>query len=384
MKLIRLLLALVIAAWTLASAGLAAGATREEEQTWTKLYEGGLAAWRKPDLDAAAQQLVGALKIAERFGPKDVRLADNLSAYGSLLMDVKQPAAAEPFLRRAATVREAIRGNAHRETAWAWLAHAEVLTDLDKFTEAEALIERAKRNLEKAFGLYHPTVGSCLAAQAKTKAKQKQFAEAEELYKNALRFLSKTTTTRRELGEGYTLWEGKMGSMVIARTQLDLADLYVAAERYPEAVGAYREAINLVESKQGKAGVALPRVLIALAKAQMRQKDYAAAAGTIERARQLAAKVFGPRHPATYATQFTKVDLLVAQEQWREAEVEGVLTMASAAAALHVMSPAWIPMLETMLIIDEKLGNTDNLKLGRSRIAEIKQFESKRNNLLRE
>lgn len=352
--------------------------TRDEVKSWTRQYESGIAAAKQLRLDEAFQQFMGALNIAERFGPKDIRLADNLRACGILLADVNQPAAAEPLLRRAAAVREAVRGGSHRETAWAWLDHAEVLTDLDKLPEAEALTQRARLNLEKAFGPYHPTVGSCLAAQAKIKAKLGQFTEAEALYQNALRFLSRTSSTIREGIGGYRFLEGRMNSMVIARTQRDLAHLYVAAGRYPDAVAAFREVVKQVESKQGKKGAALPGVLVDLAKAQMKQKDYAAAGATIERAVLLAGNIFGPEHPAAVITRFAKVNLLMAQEKWNEAEVEGVVTMAGAASGLDAMSEDWIPLVEAMAIINEKQGNLDNVKLHRARIAEIKQFHSKR------
>ncbi len=369
---------LLFACWMFSNTCLATGPTREEVKAWTKQYEAGEAAWKKLNPDEAFQQFMGALKIAEGFGPKDVRLADNLAACGKLLAIFEQPAAAEPLLRRAATVREAVRGDSHRETAWAWLDHAEVLTDLDKLTEAEALVERARRNLERAFGPYHPTVGSCLAAQAKIKAKQKQFTEAEEGYKNALRFLSRTGTTIREGRGGHLFQDMTMNKMVVARTQVQLAELYVATERYADAVAAFREAIKLVESKQGKQAPAIPGTLVELAKAQMKQKDYTAADTTIEQAIQLAATFYGSEHPTTIIARFAKVNLLIAQEKWNEAEVAGVVTMAGAASLLPAMSQEWIPMVETMAIISEKLGNADNVKLHRARIAEIKQFHSKR------
>lgn len=378
MKMFRRPLSLLLGWCLLTQAGLAAGPTRDEVKAWTSQYEAGLASAKKLNLVAAHQQLMGALKLAEKFGPKDIRLAENLSVCGKLLQRVGQPAAAEPILRRAATVWEAVRGDSHRETAWAWLEHAEVLTALDKFSEAEALIQRAKRNLEKAFGPYHTSIGTCLAAQGKIKARQKQFTEAEELYKNALRFLSRTSTTIRGSADGFVFHDVAMGKMVVAQAQAELAELYLSAERPADAVAAYREVVKLVEAKQGKQGPAIPGALVSLAKAQMKQKDYAGAAATIERALQLAANIYGSEHPATVITRFAKVNLLIAQEKWNEAEIEGVVTMSSAAAVLHGMSLEWIPLIESMVIINEKLGNPDNAKLHRERIADLKKFHAAR------
>lgn len=357
---------------------LAAGPTRDEVKAWTAQYEAGQAAAKQRNVGEAFLRFVAALKVADGFGPKDVRLADNLRVCGLLLQGVKQSAAAEPLLRRAATVREAARGDSHRETAWAWLEHAEVLTELDKLTEAEALALRAKRNLEKAFGPYHPSIGMCLSVHAKIKARQKHFTEAEALYKDALRFLSRTGTTIREGVGGYVFNDFTMNKLVVAETQVDLARLYTASERHADAVAAYREAIKLVEAKQGKQGPALPGIMLALASGQTKQKDYAAAGTTIEQALQLAAKIFGPEHPVTVISRSAKVNLLIAQEKWNDAEIEGVVTMASAASVLDAMSRDWIPLVEAMATINEKLGNADNVKLHRARIAEIKQFHDKR------
>lgn len=374
MKSSRKLFASLFAGWLFSLTCLAAGPTRDEVKAWTKLYEAGQAAAKKQNLEEAFRQFFGALKLAERFEPKDVRLADNLSVCGDLLMAVNQPAVAEPYLRRAAAAREAARGGAHRETAWAWMAHAAALTDLDKFSEAEALIERAQRNLEKAFGPYHATLGSCFAAQARIKARQKKFAEAEELYKNALRFLSRSSTSIRSSLDGPVFSEGKMSSLVVARTQIELAEMYVEASRHPDAVAAYREAIKLVESKQGKEGPSIPGILTDLSKVQMKQKDYAAAAATIERAVKLAEKIFGPDHRLTVITGFAKVNLLIAQEKWKEAEVQGIITTGTGTGVLHPMAEEWIPLLEAMILIDEKLGSADSAKARRERITGIKEF----------
>ncbi len=377
MKASRALFASLLASCLFSITCLAAGPTRDEVKLWTKLNEAGEAAAKKQDLPEAFKQFFGALKIAERFEEKDIRLAENLSMCGHLLMIVKNPAVAEPYLRRAATAREAARGAAHRETAWAWMEHAAALTDLDKFSEAEALIERARRNLEKAFGPYHTTLGSCFAAQARIKARQKQFAEAEELYKNALRFLSRSSTSIRSSLDGLVFSEGKMSSVTVARTQIELAELYVSAERLPDAVTAYREAVKQVESQQGKEGLAIPGVLVSLAKVQMKQQDYAAAETTIERAVKLAEKKLGTDHRVTIVTGFARVNLLIAQEKWKEAEAQGLLTTGNATGVLHPMSREWIPMLEAMMLVDEKMGNPDSAKARRERIAATKEFHRK-------
>ncbi|MBI5803011.1 MAG: tetratricopeptide repeat protein [Verrucomicrobia bacterium] len=375
MKTTRYVVALALTLWMFASAGFAAGPTRDEVKAWAKQYEGGLASLKKSEMIPAFQQLMGALKLAEPFGPKDIRLADTLSVCGWLLADVGQPAAAEPILRRAATAREAVRGTSHRETAWAWQKLAYVLTELEKFTEAEALLNRAQANLEKAFGLYDPSVGVCLAARAKIKAKQKQFVEAEELYKTALRYVSRSTRVFGEQFGSYYLITAKADSLSVTQVQGDLAELYVSEKRYADAVTALHEAVKYVELKQGKEGPGLPRTLVTLAKVQIKLKDYAAADVSIGRAVQINQKVYGPKHPETLLSDFAKLSLLMAQEKWSEALIHGVMTSTIAVSVVHNMSPLWIPVLENMAIINEKLDNPENAERHRARIAEIKQFK---------
>jgi tetratricopeptide (TPR) repeat protein len=356
----------------------AAGPSREEVKTWTRHYETGTAAAKKGELGEAFGHFAAALQIARDFGPKDVRLADNLTICGRLLLNAKAFGQAERLLREAAAMREAIRGNSHRETAWAWLEHADALIGLGKYAESETLIQQAKRNLEKAFGPYHSSLGLCLAAQARIKARQQQVAEAEELYKSAVRFLSRTDTIIRSGIDSTEFLNFQMNRMVVAHTHVELAELYTSAGRHADAVAAYREAVKLAESKQGRQSPAIPAILVQLAKAQIQQKDFAAAGATVERAVQVAGKVFGPEHPAIAIVQFTKVHLLMAQENWSEAEVEGIGAMANAGVKLPGGSKEWIPMLQAMTVIREKLGKAEEAKEHRARIEQINRFHNER------
>lgn len=364
--------------WLASSAVLAAGPTREEMKIWSWHQEEGGKAFGRLQKDVALQHFFAALPIAEKFGPKDVRLAQNLQACGLILADAGLPDLAEPLCARSATVRESARGASHRETAWAWLLHARVLVDLGKFTEAEALVQRARRNLEKAFGPYHPSLGECMAVEAASLAKQGRHAQAEVSFKEALQRLNRTSLTLRGPPGESSVIEVSMGPMRIASVEHALAHMYVEAGRFSDAAAVWRDVIKRVEQTAGKSHGSLVGVYAFLAKAQMRQKDFAAAGASIDHAVKLCTQLAGEEHATSLIARFCKVDWFVAQEKWKEAELEADDIMAFTVATIPANSEAWLPLLETMIKVDERRGKLDEVAKHRAQILEIQQLRKTR------
>jgi hypothetical protein len=136
--------------------------------------------------------------------------------------------------------------------------------------------------------------------------------------------------------------------------------------------------INRVEKKAGKSHAALAGVYVSMARAQMLHKDFAAAGVAIDRAVQLCTQLAGAEHARTLITRFSKVDWLVAQEKWKEAEQEADDIMADAVATIPANSRAWLPLLETMVKVDEQRGKRDEVTKHRAQIIEIKRAHNQR------
>lgn len=163
----------------------------EEETRWRVQTDAGGRAYRQGRFAEAEQFLAAAAREAERFGPQDRRLAQNLNNLARLYQDQGKFAEAEPLYQRTLAIAEKAQGPEHPDVAaslnnLAWLYH-----DRGKFAEIEPLYGRALAILEKALGPEHADVGQSLNNLAGLYSSQGKYADAEPLYRRALAILEK-------------------------------------------------------------------------------------------------------------------------------------------------------------------------------------------------
>jgi len=204
-------------------ATLVAPAASQDEAALKRHLEKAGAAGEAGQPEEVAKQLESALAEAEKFGPKDPRLARTLYVLGSFYDEQGEHAKAEPILRRAVSTHEAAFGPEHpsvavvlaalgRNLAYRWqprdadhilrralaliekagqqdgpeavgvlVSLAEADESLGWTAEAAGLLQRAVRIVERQAGAQHPALVPLLDRQAAVLRKMGRRPEAEEV-----------------------------------------------------------------------------------------------------------------------------------------------------------------------------------------------------------
>jgi tetratricopeptide (TPR) repeat protein len=148
-----------------------------------------------PDAIAAAKEYVALVEARRGSGHLD--LAFGLEMLAELYEVSQNPQDAEPYVRRALTIREVEQGANHLETARTINNLAAVLEKRGEYTEAEALARRALTIRETGLGGHHQRVAESLNNLAVILFRQDRLREAEAL---SLRAVSLLETDRKPLG----------------------------------------------------------------------------------------------------------------------------------------------------------------------------------------
>jgi TonB family protein len=176
------------------------------------------------------EQLLAAVKAAEKLGALDERFADVLDTLASLYLERQKYAEAEPLLQRALAIREERLGPEHPRVAQSlgvlgWVRHRQ-----DKDALAEPLVKRALAIRETTYSPEHPAVVVSVDHLAAIYFAQHKYAEAEPLIKRALR-----------------AWRNRLGSQhpYVADSLHRLGALYQAESKNGEAEPLLKQAVEI-------------------------------------------------------------------------------------------------------------------------------------------
>src|SRR5262249_24711665 len=103
----------------------------------------------------AEKTSLAALAEAERFGPLDLRLAQNLNAVARVYFDQGRYLEAGPLFERALSIQEKALGHQHALVALTLNSLAELRSAQGSYSEAESLFRRALSIKKKTSGLEH-------------------------------------------------------------------------------------------------------------------------------------------------------------------------------------------------------------------------------------
>jgi tetratricopeptide (TPR) repeat protein len=248
-------------------------AAAPEASDWMALKRQGDTAFSSNNYGAAERSFQQALTAAEKFGPKDLRLADTLHALAALYATRGQFSRAEPLYERELRVREKALGAEHPEVIAAvgkltqfYLNHgspqkAERLTSLlVAFAERKIKDEQAlKDNLSKIDGYYNKSVDYTQAHTMLQKLQEEtqrttanenlelattldslghiykargKFDLAERLYKDGLAFREKTLLPEH---------------LALATSYENLANLYAAQGKTGQAEPLFKRSLAITE-----------------------------------------------------------------------------------------------------------------------------------------
>ncbi len=226
-----------------------------------------------------------ALAIAEAiYGPDHPEVAICLNNLALLLEEMNRSGEAEPLYRRALAIGETSLGPDHPDVATRLNNLAVLLRATDRAAEAEPLLRRALAIGEASFGSGHPTVAVRQSNLANLLLKTNRPGEAEPLYHCALAIFEKS------LGPDHP---------DVAICLSNLASLLSATNRSDEAEPLLRRALTIDEASYGPAH---PRVATDLNNLGVLLHDNSRpseAEPLFRRALAIWQKTFGTDHPNT-------------------------------------------------------------------------------------
>lgn len=263
-----------LGAWIALTMGVSLMSAQTQDQQWEKLMAAGAKSFEAKDYAGALKQYEAAVKLAENFGPADVRLGRSLVHLGRLTWgndpaqesllaralailekgpapegpDVDscldelrsnywrqgKPAEEERVAKRLLEIRERALGLPHDKVAASVLYLGSALTKQRKYPEAERLYVRWLEDAEKALGPDHVRVVQVVYTLAKLHEDQERYERAEPLRKRLL------ATEERLYGPKSSGVPPKLNQ---------LASLYEKQRRYKEAEELLRRSIEVGEKE---------------------------------------------------------------------------------------------------------------------------------------
>lgn len=272
---------------------------RVEARLWLGSTLRRHARWKDAELQSAA-----ALDEATRLKDDDLAAAA-LSERGQVLHATNQLAEAEPLMRRALELTEAIFGAEHAIVATALNNLAGLLHDTHRHAQAEPLMRRALAIDEASFGAAHPSVAIRLNNLARLLHVTDRPYEAEPLSRRAL------VIDEASLGQAHPS---------VAIRLNNLAGLLYDTGRFDEAEPLMRRALAIDEASFGEGHPNVARDLNNLALLLHDTNRLDEAEPLMRRALAIDQASFGDAHPTVAIDLNNLARLLEATNRQAEAE----------------------------------------------------------------
>ncbi|MBS1956942.1 MAG: tetratricopeptide repeat-containing protein [Cyanobacteria bacterium SZAS-4] len=303
------------------------------EAEWTKYSTDGAKFYEQANWGSAERSFKLALKEADSFGDKDLRLASSLTNLGVLYNFRGQSTKAEPLFERAVAIKQKALGGDNPEVVATVgkmchfylksgnymkgdalsnkiLAYADKTmrehaqpspatkeSDLDlatlldglggtytgagKLAYGEQFYKRSLQIREKILSPSHIAIASSCENLAKLYMTEGRAAQAEPLYRRALEI------SRKVLGEGKP--------ETLTRTD-GLAQCCIKLGNNHEAESLYHHALEIVEKNYGKNSGYLLTSELSLSAMLAKQGRYAEAAPLLSQAVKVSENLNGPQH----------------------------------------------------------------------------------------
>jgi tetratricopeptide (TPR) repeat protein len=292
---------------------------------------------------------------------------------------------AEQSYQRSLTIRQRILGDSHFDTVQSRKNLGDLYVHRGRYAEAEPLLQQALTAAEQIIGLDDPSTNIIVSSLAQLYKKQGRYAESEALYRRAL--------------ERSTPLLGLKHPQVV-RALNNLAVLYYVQEKYGAAELLYQRVLALDEEVWGAEHLEMATDLNNLATLYSEQEKYEQSEALYTRALAINTKWLGENHPQTITCMGNLAMLYMYQGQEKQAEelFQHALTLSeqqedhlNRATILHYLAhlyngqrkyskaeplcslaqeitrqhlgdkhPDMIPILQTLAVIYENMGNDKN------------------------
>jgi CHAT domain-containing protein/Tfp pilus assembly protein PilF len=229
--------------------GLAASISYSDETTWKQQMQAATAAYQDGNFDSAENHLKASIEEAEKFNPKDERLA--ISLYHLAILYRNQDRKDEHGVPKSRLLFQRALG------IWEDLAN-EYLKNYN-YSQAERLYNQIIEIREKLFGLDSVYLSTFLTNLAIIYRQQDNYEKAEPIFRRAL-----------------VIRENKLGNKheSVTKILIDLAMLYEDQLRYSEALPLHLRALAIFEGIYGSDHQKVAQELSNIAMLKIAEKQY--------------------------------------------------------------------------------------------------------------
>jgi tetratricopeptide (TPR) repeat protein len=162
-------------------------------QTWERLNQKGISAFKASRYEEAEKYLIQALELAEVVPLNDRRLYFSLYQLAEIFRIESKFDEADVLLKRILEIDTTKYGREHQNVAFALNNLAVNSRMRGQYGEAEALLKQALDILERSLGKDHPLVGNILEHYAYLLRQMGRSVEAEKLERRYQEIFSKQT-----------------------------------------------------------------------------------------------------------------------------------------------------------------------------------------------
>jgi len=156
------------------------------ESAWKTFLDEGKRLGQQGDYQGAERSFLAALREAESFDPKDLRVGEILNVLGLTYTAQQRSKDAQSVLTRALAIRESSLGISHTDTNATRNNLANVFAMQGRVAQAEELYRRAIQEIEHSAGQYAPDLDYPLTSLSTLYLLYGRAVEAEPLARRAL------------------------------------------------------------------------------------------------------------------------------------------------------------------------------------------------------
>jgi tetratricopeptide (TPR) repeat protein len=267
-------------------------------KAWKRHQRAGEKAFKAKDSLEAEKQFTLAVEEAARLPKGEGRLRESLEDLAPLLLSHRKYHQAQQAYERLRALFEKELGSNHLRVAGVLIGLGQACAYGHRYAEAEVALLRAQRIVEIKSGALHPDIVWVHAGLAGVYRETGRFDEAERVLKIAIQIAESPQIKTEFAGSGIQQTRYQPRYEMAAGLMNDLALLYEARSRFPEAEAMLKRALKTYEDARGAESSGAAMVLHNLGVVCLRQKQFAEAEPPLRRALTIREKAFGPTHPA--------------------------------------------------------------------------------------
>jgi len=308
----------------------------------SKVYKKSLAAGRKArkaeNLPEAERQFRLAVYEAEGFAPKDKRRLESLEGWADVLLAQRRFLEGHRVYEDIVKFREKAYGADHESLVGAWSSVARTAYYAGLYAEAETAWLRAKEICQRLAGQYHQVMGQIWAQLGSTYAAAGKTEQAEAAFRQAIQLLEtrRSTVVPNFNGQVQRL-ETKPDYVSLAALYNDMAVFYKHQKRYPEAEDTFQRSLSLYEREVGKNSQGVAMVAFNLGRFYLFRKRLPEAGEMLNRSLAIRENLLGPKHILVGSTLEALADLY--REQGKTADADRLTERAARIRRDSVQAP---------------------------------------------